>query len=270
VRAWHRDGLRVALVPTMGNLHSGHVRLIEIARAHAERCVASIFVNPTQFGPSEDFARYPRTPREDERKLADAGCDLVFMPEVAELYPHGGEGATRIEVPGLSGILDGEFRPGHFAGVATVVSMLFHIVEPDIAIFGEKDYQQLTVIRRMVADLCMPVEIVGAPTVRAPDGLALSSRNQYLTESERALAPTLYATLEQAAKRLRSGDTDIGGIEREGMQALEKAGFRPEYVSVRQAADLAAPAPGTRELVVLVAARLGKARLIDNLQVTRP
>jgi pantoate--beta-alanine ligase len=270
VRAWHRQGLRVAFVPTMGNLHPGHVSLIEAARRHGERFVASIFVNPMQFGPNEDYAHYPRTPREDERMLAAAGCSLMFMPDVAEIYPNGSARATRIEVPGLSQILDGEFRPGHFEGVSTVVAKLFHIVEPDVAVFGEKDFQQLTVIRRMVAELCMPVTIIGAPTVRDADGLAMSSRNQYLTDVERARAPQIYAALQAAARRVRSGDVDLAGIERAGMQTLATAGFAPDYFSVRQTADLAAPGPDARELVILTAARLGKARLIDNLQVERP
>ena len=209
VRAWRREGLRVAFVPTMGNLHPGHVSLIEAARAHGERFVASIFVNPMQFGPNEDFAHYPRTPHEDEHMLAAAGCDLMFMPEVAEIYPNGSERATRVEVPGLSRVLEGEFRPGHFEGVSTVVAKLFHIVDPDVAVFGEKDFQQLAVIRRMVAELCMPVEIVGAPTVRDGDGLAMSSRNQYLTAAERALAPRIYAALQAAAARLRAGDPRV-------------------------------------------------------------
>jgi len=270
VRGWHREGLRVAFVPTMGNLHAGHVSLIEAARQRGDRFVASIFVNPMQFGPNEDFAHYPRTPQQDERMLAAAGCSLMFTPEVGEIYPHGAERATRVEVPGLSRMLDGEFRPGHFEGVTTVVAKLFHIVEPDVAVFGEKDFQQLTVIRRMVAELCMPVEIVAAPTVRDADGVAMSSRNQYLTAAERALAPRIYATLEQAAVRLRSGEADFASIERAGVQALTQAGFAPEYFAVRQAADLASPTPAARTLVVLTAARLGKARLIDNVQITRP
>jgi pantoate--beta-alanine ligase len=270
VREWRRQGLRVAFVPTMGNLHAGHVSLIEAARRHGQRFVASIFVNPMQFGPNEDFAHYPRTPQDDARMLEHAGCSLMFSPEVHEIYPHGAERVTRVEVPGLSRILDGEFRPGHFEGVATVVAKLFHIVEPDVAVFGEKDFQQLTVIRRMVAELCMPVQIVGAPTVRAPDGLALSSRNQYLTPAERAQAPLIYATLEVAAQRLRAGDGEFTSMERQGFMALEGGGFRPEYFAIRQAADLAPPQAGTRELVVLTAARLGKARLIDNVQVPRP
>jgi pantoate--beta-alanine ligase len=267
VRAWHRAGERVAFVPTMGNLHAGHVSLIEAARRHGERFVASIFVNPMQFGPNEDYAHYPRTPREDERMLAAAGCNLMFMPDVAEIYPNGSGQAARVEVPHLSQILDGEFRPGHFQGVATVVAKLFNIVEPHVAVFGEKDFQQLAVIRRMVADLCMPVEIIGAPTVREADGLAMSSRNQYLTAAERALAPRIYATLESAAQRLRAGESDFTGIERAGFRALEEAGFRPDYFSVRQSADLSPAVAAARELVVLTAARLSKARLIDNVQV---
>jgi pantoate--beta-alanine ligase len=262
--------LRVAFVPTMGNLHAGHVSLIEAARRHGDRFVASIFVNPMQFGPNEDYAHYPRTPRADELMLAAAGCSMMFMPDVAEIYPHGSERATRIEVPGLSRILDGECRPGHFDGVSTVVAKLFHIVEPDVAVFGEKDFQQLTIIRRMVAELCMPVTLIGAPTVRDADGVAMSSRNQYLTAAERAIAPQIYAALQAAAQRLGAGDADFASIERSGFQRLESAGFRPDYFSVRQAADLAPPAAGARELVILTAARLGKARLIDNVQVMRP
>ncbi len=189
VRGWHREGHRVAFVPTMGNLHAGHLSLIEAARRHGDRFVASIFVNPMQFGPNEDFAHYPRTPTEDERMLAAAGCDLMFMPAVPEIYPNGAERATRVEVPGLSRILDGEVRPGHFEGVATIVAKLFHIVEPDIAVFGEKDFQQLTVIRRMVADLCLPVQIIAAPTVREADGFAKSSRNQYLNQRRAGARP---------------------------------------------------------------------------------
>ena len=268
--AWRKAGARVVFVPTMGNLHAGHVSLIESARRHGERFVASIFVNPMQFGPNEDFAHYPRTPRDDERMLAGAGCDLMFMPDVAEIYPHGAERATRVEVPGLSRILEGEFRPGHMEGVSTVVAKLFHIVDPDVAVFGEKDFQQLTVIRRMVTELCMRVAIVGAPTVREASGLAMSSRNQYLTAGERKVAPVIYATLVAAAARVHAGDADFASIERFGFQALESAGLRPDYFAVRRAADLLTPEAATRELVVLAAARLGKARLIDNVQVARP
>jgi pantoate--beta-alanine ligase len=269
VRRWRSEGRRIAFVPTMGNLHPGHVSLIETARKYGDRFVTSIFVNPMQFGPNEDFAHYPRTPTQDERMLAEAGCNLMFMPDVSEVYPNGSERATRIEVPGLSRILCGEFRPGHFEGVSTVVAKLFHIVEPDVAVFGEKDFQQLTIIRRMVADLCMPVEVVAAPTVRDSDGLAMSSRNQYLTPAERQAAPRIYQTLLAAGNRLRAGDADFASIERFGIQALESAGMRPDYFAVRQAHDLSAPRHDTNHLVVLTAARLGKARLIDNVQVTK-
>jgi pantoate--beta-alanine ligase len=269
VRRWRSEGRRVAFVPTMGNLHPGHVSLIEAARRHGDRFVASIFVNPMQFGPNEDFAHYPRTPTQDERMLDEAGCNLMFMPDVKEIYPNGSERATRVDVPGLSRILDGEFRPGHFEGVSTIVATLFHIVEPDVAVFGEKDFQQLTVIRRMVADLCMPVEIIGAPTVRDADGLAMSSRNQYLTSTERPVAPRIYATLQAAAQRLSTGDVEFASIERFGVEALTKVGMKPDYFAVRRAEDLAAPANDTKHLVVLTAARLGKARLIDNIQVRK-
>ena len=268
VRRWRHEGRRIAFVPTMGNLHAGHVSLIEAARRHGDRFVASIFVNPMQFGPNEDFAHYPRTPTQDSRMLTEAGCDLMFMPDVAEIYPNGSQRATRVEVPGLSSILDGEFRPGHFEGVATVVAKLFHVVEPDVAVFGEKDFQQLTIIRRMVADLCLGVRIIAAPTVRESDGLAMSSRNQYLTDEERRKAPVIHKTLLAAIARLRAGDRDFAGIERAGNEALERAGFNPDYFAVRSAGDLSSPDAGTLHLVVLVAARLGRARLIDNLQLT--
>jgi len=269
VRRWRNEGRRVAFVPTMGNLHAGHVSLIEAARRYGDRFVASIFVNPMQFGPNEDFAHYPRTPQQDERMLAEAGCNLMFMPDVSEIYPSGSERATRVDVPALSSILDGEFRPGHFAGVSTIVATLFHIVEPDVAVFGEKDFQQLTIVRRMVADLCMPVEIVGAPTVRDTDGLAMSSRNQYLTPTERPVAPRIYQALTAAADRLRAGETDFAVIERSGLGALTAAGMKPDYFAVRRAQDLGAPQADTSHLVVLTAARLGKARLIDNIQVRK-
>jgi pantoate--beta-alanine ligase len=268
VHAWRATRQRIAFVPTMGNLHAGHMSLIEAARQHGDRFVASIFVNPMQFGPNEDYAHYPRTPRADERMLAAAGCDLMFMPDVAEIYPNGPENAARVEVPVLSQILDGEFRPGHFQGVATVVAKLLNIVEPDAAVFGEKDFQQLTVIRRMVADLCMPMSIIGAATVRESDGLAMSSRNQYLTAAEREVAPALHRQLQQARTRLLAGITDRD-VESEGLAALNAAGFRPDYFAVRDARDLQPALPTVGELVVLVAARLGRARLIDNLRVTR-
>jgi pantoate--beta-alanine ligase len=269
ISRWHRDGQRVAFVPTMGNLHAGHMSLIEMARRHGERFVASIFVNPMQFGPNEDFAHYPRTPRADENMLAAAGCDLMFMPDVTEIYPAGPAGSTRVEIAPLSRILEGEYRPGHFEGVTTVVAKLFNIVQPEVAVFGEKDFQQLTVIRRMVADLCLPVEIIGAPTVRESDGLAMSSRNQYLTPAERQLAPGIFATLENATRRLASGEGDFAAIERAGIESLTAAGLRPDYFSIRNAEDLSPPHADTRHLVVLTAVRMSHARLIDNLQVSR-
>jgi pantoate--beta-alanine ligase len=269
VRRWRNEGRRVAFVPTMGNLHAGHMSLIEAARSHGDRFVASIFVNPMQFGPNEDYAQYPRTPQQDESMLAAAGCNLMFMPDVGSIYPNGSERATRVDVPSLSRILDGEFRPGHFEGVSTIVATLLHIVEPDVAVFGEKDFQQLTIVRRMVADLCLPVEIVGAPTVRDSDGLAMSSRNQYLSGAERQVAPRIYQTLLVAANRLQAGDTEFASIERTGVEALEKAGMKPDYFSIRRAQDLGTPQSDTKHLVVLTAARLGKARLIDNVQVRK-
>src|SRR3569833_475248 len=269
VRRWRSEGCRVAFVPTMGNLHAGHVSLIEAARRHGDRFVASIFVNPMQFGPNEDYAQYPRTPAKDADMLVEAGCNLMFMPDVAQIYPNGSERATRVDVPSLSRVLDGEFRPGHFEGVSTIVAALFHIVEPDVAIFGEKDFQQLTIIRRMVADLCMPVEIVGAPTVRDGDGLAMSSRNQYLTSAERQVAPRIYQTLQVVANRLQAGDTEFSSIARTGVEALNKAGKKTNYFSVRRAQDLRAPSPNTKHLNEHTTTRLGKARLIDNIQVRK-
>ena len=266
VAKWREAKQRVVFVPTMGNLHAGHMSLIEAARQHGDKFVASIFVNPMQFGPNEDFAHYPRTPAEDSSMLATAGCDLMFMPDVSEIYPNGSEQATRVEVPGISSILCGEFRPGHFEGVATVVAKLFHIVDPDVAIFGEKDYQQLTVIRRMVADLCLRVRIVGAPTVREADGLAMSSRNQYLGKEERARAPAIYRELSRAVETLRAGGRDYAAIESAGRAALDEAGFRTDYFAVRDAESLAPANADTRRFVVLTASRLGKARLIDNIQ----
>lgn len=269
ITAWRAVGERIAFVPTMGNLHAGHISLIELARKRADRFVSSIFVNPMQFGPNEDFAHYPRTPQSDAGMLEAAGCDLMFMPDVAEIYPGEQIHATRVEVPGISSILCGAFRPGHFEGVATVVAKLFNIVCPDIAVFGEKDFQQLVVIRRMARDLCFPIEIVGAPTVREADGLAMSSRNQYLTADERAIAPVIYATLRGAAEEVRQGQLAIDAIERQAHAALVARGMKPDYFSVRRRDDLLPPRNEDRELVILTAARLGKARLIDNVQVDR-
>jgi len=254
----------------MGNLHDGHAALLRLARKKAKRVVSSTFVNPMQFGPNEDFNHYPRTPIRDKDLLAAGGCDLLFEPDAQEIYPLGHLNATRIDVPGLGDILCGAFRPGHFAGVASVVARLFNIVQPNLAVFGEKDFQQLAVIRRMVADLQIPVKIISAPTVRAPDGLALSSRNQYLLPDERALAPRLYQELIRVAELLKAGQSsreDIARHEEQSRAALKTAGFNVEYFSVRSAETLHAPSLSTEKMVILVAARLGRARLIDNVQV---
>jgi pantoate--beta-alanine ligase len=266
VAAWRRAGERIAFVPTMGNLHAGHLALVTEARGLAARVVVSIFVNPLQFGPGEDFAAYPRTLEQDAGMLAEAGADLLFAPGVDDLYPEGQAGHTRVEVPGISDVLCGASRPGHFVGVATVVCKLFGLVQPDVAVFGEKDFQQLMVIRRMTADLGLPVEVWGLATVREPDGLAMSSRNGYLSADERARAPGLYRTLTRTAERLQEGTPPA---EAEALAAVElaDAGLRPDYVSVRRAADLAPPGPRDTTLVVLAAAHLGRARLIDNLRV---
>ena len=266
VREWRALGLRVGFVPTMGNLHPGHMSLLAAARERADRIVASIFVNPLQFGPNEDFELYPRTLVEDQRLLAEAHCNLLFAPSVEEMYPAGGSQATLVSVRGLSEILCGRFRPGHFDGVATVVAKLFGIVAPDIAVFGEKDYQQLLVVRRMTLDLALPVEVVGAPTVRDGEGLALSSRNRYLSAEQRALAPAIYRALQAAVAAIDQGTSDYPTLERNGAAALERAGMNVDYFSVRNAADLARPELGVTDLVVLAAARLGRARLIDNLR----
>lgn len=267
---WRRNGERIGFVPTMGNLHAGHMSLLAAARHRANRVVASVFVNPLQFGPGEDYERYPRTPEDDRRLLGDARCDLLFLPDVAQMYPHGATQQTWVSVRGLSDILCGEFRPGHFEGVATVVAKLFNIVQPEVAVFGEKDFQQFTIIRRMTQDLCMPIEVVGAATVRTPDGLAMSSRNRYLSDEERRRAPHIHAALRAAVARIGGGDADYAAIEREGAAALEAVQMKPDYFSVRDASTLAPPGADSRDLVVLTAARLGRARLIDNLRARRP
>jgi pantoate--beta-alanine ligase len=223
-----------------------------------------------QFGPNEDFAAYPRTPDEDRRLLESMQVDLLFMPEVAEIYPRGQESTARVHVPGLEDILCGAFRPGHFMGVATVVTKLLNLVQPDVAVFGEKDYQQLMIIRRAVIDLCMPVEIIGVPTTREPDGLAMSSRNRYLTPEERRIAPKIFQELDRARAAIESGRTDYEALEQAGYQALQQAGFRPDYFSIRDAATLEPPSVQSRELVVLTAARIGRARLIDNVRARLP
>jgi pantoate--beta-alanine ligase len=259
VRAWRAAGARVAFVPTMGNLHAGHMSLLAAARFRAERVVASVFVNPLQFGPAEDFQAYPRTLDEDEQLLREAHCDLLFAPPVSEIYPDGGAQLTIVTVRNLSGMLCGQFRPGHFDGVATVVAKLFGIVAPDVAVFGEKDYQQFIIIRRMTRDLALPVEIVGAPT--------LSSRNRYLSADERARAPAVHQALQQTIEQLAAGGRDYATMESVGWQKLAIAGLRPDYYSVRDAFDLQSPRSNSREVVVLTAARLGRARLIDNLRL---
>lgn len=264
VHEWRAAGYRIGLVPTMGNLHAGHLALARRALATADRVVASIFVNPLQFSADEDYADYPRTLDADAAQLDSLGVHAVFAPGVRDVYPDGAEVLTRVRVGHLGEILCGATRPHHFEGVATVVSLLFNLVQPDLAVFGEKDYQQLTVIRRMVRDLHMPVQVLGVPTVREPSGLAMSSRNQYLSTQERRRAPLLSQALARAARRLEQGDTALGEIEREGEQALLAAGFRPEYFTVRDARTLAVPQPQAGELVVLAAAWLGPARLIDN------
>jgi pantoate--beta-alanine ligase len=267
VNEWRRAGDRIALVPTMGNLHDGHLGLVKMARAHADRIVVSIFVNPTQFEPGGDYDAYPRTPALDQQRLKQARVDLVFAPDVETIYPFGIENATVVSVPVLTGELCGQFRPGHFDGVTSVVSRLLILVMPDVAIFGQKDYQQQLVIRRMAADLGLPVEIVLAPTERAEDGLAYSSRNQYLTPGERGTAPFLYHTLRQVAEALVAGKRDYAELERHAMSALAAKGFRPDYVSIRRAENLQPPDGDAGSLAVLAAAHLGKARLIDNVIV---
>jgi pantoate--beta-alanine ligase len=270
VTRWRLGRESIAFVPTMGNLHMGHASLMSAAHLHGRRVISSIFVNPMQFGPAEDFSAYPRTPQDDHELLRDYGVDALFQPTVDEMYPAGSVGSTVVDVPGLTDVLCGAFRPGHFQGVATVVVKLLCLVQPDVAIFGEKDYQQLTVIRRVVEDLNLPVRIVGAPTVRADDGLALSSRNRYLSEAERAAAPAMYRALDRARRRLEAGDTDYAALQGEGLAALVAGGIKPDYFEVRTAHRLATPQPGDVHLVVLAAGRLGKARLIDNLQCTAP
>ena len=265
VGGWKRDGLRVGFVPTMGNLHEGHRSLVHLAREHCDRVVASVFVNPTQFGPGEDFARYPRTPQDDAAALEASGCDLLWLPSVEAMYPLGIEAAVQVRVPGITSVLEGAHRPGHFDGVATVVARLFNQVGPDVAVFGRKDYQQLAVIRHMVADLAFPVAIVAAGTAREPDGLALSSRNQYLSAEERTRAPRLHQALEALRDALRAG-TERATAEANAADTLAAAGFDVDYIVARRP-DLSEPGPGERgAMVALAAARLGRTRLIDNLE----
>ncbi|MBS0192862.1 MAG: pantoate--beta-alanine ligase [Proteobacteria bacterium] len=264
VRAWKLRGLRVGFVPTMGNLHDGHFVLVDLACEHADKVVASVFVNPTQFGPNEDFARYPRTLDADARGLSAHGCDVLFAPDVAQMYPFGAGREVQVRVPGITDILDGAHRPGHFDGVATVVARLFNMVQPDVAVFGRKDYQQLQVIQYLVRDLAFPLQIVGAPIVRADDGLALSSRNQYLTAAEREVAPTIHATLQAMRAGVQAGRA-LPEVEAAAARRLTDAGFVVDYAAIHRA-DLSLPAADERSgLVALIAARLDATRLIDNL-----
>mgnify|MGYP001822256740 CR=1 FL=1 len=265
---WRTQGGRIAFVPTMGNLHAGHLKLVRHARAIAGRVVVSIFVNPMQFGQNEDYAAYPVTREEDIKALQEADTDLLFMPEVSEVYGDGPEHTTQVVVPGLNAILEGEFRPTHFYVVTTVVAKLFNMLQPDIAVFGEKDFQQLLIIRRMIGDLKMPIAIEAVETERETDGLAMSSRNTYLSTAERAIAPQLYQTLLDVRDILLQGEQDIAAVEQVAMEQLRAVGFQPQYVSVRRCADLGVPGNENDVRVVLAAAMLGTTRLIDNVKVS--
>ena len=256
---------RIVFVPTMGNLHAGHISLMEQARAHGDTVVASIFVNRLQFGPNEDFDKYPRTFQADCDKLAAAGVDVLFAPTEADLYPEPQE--YIVEPPAIQNVLDGEFRPGHFRGVATIVLKLFNIVQPQAALFGKKDYQQLMVIRNMTRQLALPIDIIGGETVRADDGLALSSRNGYLGPAERAEAPRLYRLLNEIRDAIRNGNRDFAALENAAIAGLTANGWKTDYVAVRQQSDLSVPAVADAQLVILAASRLGATRLIDNIEV---
>lgn len=265
IAAWKRDRLRVGFVPTMGNLHAGHHSLVSLARSRADRVVAGIFVNPTQFGPSEDYARYPRTPEADAKGLQEAGCDLLWQPAADTMYPFGIDHAVQLRVPGISDVLEGAHRPGHFDGVCTVVARLFNQVQPDVAAFGRKDYQQLAVIRHMVSDLSFPIELLAGETLREHDGLAMSSRNQYLSADERRIAPELYRSL-QAMREARLAGGERSGIEAEARARLERAGFDVDYVVIRTSELDEPDRHRDGPLVALAAARLGRTRLIDNIE----
>ncbi|EII3508004.1 TPA: pantoate--beta-alanine ligase [Escherichia coli] len=264
IRRLRMEGKRVALVPTMGNLHDGHMKLVDEAKARADVVVVSIFVNPMQFDRPEDLARYPRTLQEDCEKLNKRKVDLVFAPSVKEIYPNGTETHTYVDVPGLSTMLEGASRPGHFRGVSTIVSKLFNLVQPDIACFGEKDFQQLALIRKMVADMGFDIEIVGVPIMRAKDGLALSSRNGYLTAEQRKIAPGLYKVLSSITDKLQAGERDLDEIITIAGQELNEKGFRADDIQIRDADTLLEVSENSKRAVILVAAWLGDARLIDN------
>lgn len=268
VRGWKQAGLRVGIVPTMGNLHAGHRSLVRLAREHADRVVASVFVNPTQFGPGEDYERYPRTVHADRAALEETGADVMWLPSVETVYPHGMEGVVQIRVPGVTGVLEGAHRPAHFDGVTTVVARLFNQVQADVAVFGRKDYQQLAVIRYMVRDLAFPVELVAAPIVREADGLAMSSRNQYLLPSDRQVAAAIHRSLKDVRDAVLVG-TPLRKAEADAAAQLSEAGFEVDYMSIRHRDLSEADAETTGPLVVLVAARLGTTRLIDNIELER-
>ncbi|MFM8341703.1 MAG: pantoate--beta-alanine ligase [Methylomonas sp.] len=267
VRQWRQAGLSVAFVPTMGNLHDGHLQLVNHAKQQADKVVVSIFVNPTQFGPNEDFASYPRTEQQDQQHLVACETDLLFLPSVETLYPKGSQ--TQISVTGLSSLHCGAHRPGHFDGVALIVCKLLNIVQPDLLLLGEKDFQQLAVIRSMVADLNIPVSIQGVATVRESDGLAMSSRNGYLSEPQREIAPQLYQALMSARDAILAGNPDFQAISDQQIQALQQAGFSVDYFNICRTNDLAPAGDDDQNLVILVAARLGKTRLIDNVYFVR-
>ena len=264
IRRLRQEGKRIALVPTMGNLHDGHMKLVDEARARADVVVVSIFVNPMQFDRPDDLARYPRTLQEDSEKLNKRKVELVFAPAPAEVYPQGTDSQTYVDVPGISTMLEGASRPGHFRGVSTIVSKLFNMVQPDIACFGEKDYQQLALIRKMVADMGYDIEIVGVPIVRAKDGLALSSRNGYLTSDQRKIAPVLNKVMIEAADKLRAGERELEEIIALAAQALNEKGFRADDIQIRDADTLLELEESSQRAVILMAAWLGQARLIDN------
>ena len=269
IQDWRKQGLSIGFVPTMGNLHQGHLQLVEQAKQLADKVVVSIFVNPLQFGPNEDFERYPRTFDADCAKLTEYQADAVFVPDVKTMYPNGMEQQTIIEVPkSLTNLLCGASRPGHFAGVATVVTKLLNLVQPDYAIFGEKDFQQLRVIQRLVADLCLPIEIMPAPICRESDHLAMSSRNQYLTTEQRQLAPQLFTTLQTIEQKIQAGSRNFQALTAEAKQQLTSLGFKPDYVEICRATDLQQPDVNDMAFVILAAAFLGKTRLIDNIQVS--
>ncbi len=267
VRQWRQAGLSIAFVPTMGNLHDGHIQLVTQAKQQADKVVVSIFVNPTQFGPNEDFASYPRTEQQDQQRLVACDTDLLFLPGVETLYPNGSQ--TQISVTGLSSLHCGAHRPGHFDGVALIVCKLLNIVQPDLLLLGEKDFQQLAVIRTMVADLNMPVSIQGVATVRESDGLAMSSRNGYLSEQQRQIAPKLYQALISARDAILMGNADLQALSEQQIQALQQAGFSVDYFNICRSNDLAPAGDDDQDLVILVAARLGKTRLIDNVYFAR-